>query len=364
MTQRYLLLGLALLFLVPPLEAREDVSLEARLAKVDELLRQKFPTDAPGAAVLIVADGKIVLHKGYGLADVERKLPISPQTQFDLASVSKQFTALAVLILHERGQLSLDDDVRKYLPELPEYDAKRPIRIRDLVCHTSGIKDYLFVWKGTDAEFARLHNEDMLPLLARQKLVFPTGSKWAYSNSNYLLLPIIVQRVTAKPFRQFLQEEIFTPLAMTNTVLFDCMHCQVPHRAKGYSKTKDGWKHVAKDSPIMGDGNIFTCTEDLAKWDAAWRDGKLLKPETRKLAWTPGKLNDGKDHNYACGWMVSRKDGKLVVGHGGGWTGTRTEITRWVDDRITLVLLCNDEGRAPQALRQQIAKLLFPEPTK
>jgi CubicO group peptidase (beta-lactamase class C family) len=351
-----------LLFLPCLPAAAEDASLASKLAKIEEFLHKKIPADGPGAAVLVVQDGKIIHQKGYGLADLEKKLPITSHTQFDLASVSKQFTAMAILILHDRGQLNIDDDIRKYLPELPEYDPKRPIRIRDLLCHTSGIKDYLFVWRGTDEEFSHLTNEDMLRLLTGQKLVFPTGTKWAYSNSNYLLLPIIVQRVTAKPFRQVLQEEIFRQLGMNHTVVFDSMYATVPERAKGYRKLKEGWKHVAKDAPICGDGNVFTCTEDMAKWDAALREGKLLKPDTLRLAWTPQKLDDGKETQYGFGWGIRCLNGKLIVGHGGGWTGTRTDITRWVDDKLTIVVLCNNEGASPNALAKEIADILLSQP--
>jgi CubicO group peptidase (beta-lactamase class C family) len=358
---RRITLGLVIfaLFHSDPLLAGTDTALSERLAKVEELLQKRLPADGPGAAVLIVHDGKVILQKGYGLADVEKKLPITPQSQFDLASVSKQFTAMAVLILHDRGQLNINDDVRKYLPELPEYDPKRPIRIRDLICHTSGIKDYLGFWAGTGRKFSELTCDDALRIVVTQKLAFPTGTKWAYSNSNYALLPVIVQRVTAKPFGQFAREEIFTPLGMKNTLVFDCMYCQVPQRAKGYRKLENGWKHVAQDSPICGDGNVFTSIEDLAKWDAALPEGKLLKPATFKQAWTPQKLDDGKETQYGFGWMVNREKGKLVAGHGGGWTGTRTNIMRWVDDKLTVVVLSNDEGCNPGVLTRQIARILL-----
>src|SRR5262249_55033017 len=160
--------------------------------------------------------------------------------------------------------------------ELPEFDPKRPIRVRDLLQHTSGLPDYLGIWKGTDEEFARLTNEDVLKLLAKQKLQFPTGSKHRYSNSNYALLPVIVGRVAGKPFARFGAERIFRPLAMRQSLVFDAMGIQVPERATGYKPAGGGkWVKSVRDGPTCGDGNLFTTAEDLVRWDAALTAGKL-----------------------------------------------------------------------------------------
>jgi CubicO group peptidase (beta-lactamase class C family) len=345
--------------------AAENPHLAERLKAVEALLQKRFPPDQPGAAVVLIADGKVALLKGYGLADLDTKRPISPQTAFDLASVSKQFTAMAVMILADRGKLAFDDDVRKYLPELPEFDAKRPIRVNDLLRHTSGLPDYLGIWKGSDEEFARLTNEDVLALLAKRKLLFPTGSKHEYSNSNYALLPVIVTRVAGKPFGKFVAEEIFRPLDMRHSLVFDAMGIQVPDRVTGYRPDGSGkWLKSVRDGPTCGDGNVFTTAEDLVRWDAALAASKLVKPETLRLAFTPGKTDDGKEFGYGLGWAVARRNGKLIVEHAGGWAGTSTFIHRAVDDKVTVIVLCNDQLARAGPVGNQILKAFQPAPAK
>lgn len=349
---------LALLAMVSFVSAGEPPDDPVKAA--DELLQKRFPADKPGAAVLVIRDGKLVLEKGYGLADLETKSPITPQTQFDLASVAKQFTSMAVMVLANRGKLTFDDDVRKLLPELPEFDPKRPIRVSDLLRHTSGMPDYLGIWKGDDAAFAELTNEKVLALLAKEKPRFPTGTKFEYSNSNYALLAVVVARAAGKPFAAFLREAIFDPAGMNNTLVFDAMSVKVPARAVGYRRPLfiGALEKSVRDGPVHGDGNVFTTIEELAKWDAALAGNKLVKPETLKLAFTPGKLDNGKEFPYGFGWAIRGGDRPLVW-HNGGWAGTRTFIGRRLDIRFTVAVLSNLESTNPEKVAADVAAVIL-----
>src|SRR5262245_5177572 len=315
----------------------------------EELLKQRFPADKPGAAVLIVHNAQPVLMAGYGLADIEKKTAITADTQFDLASVSKQFTAMAVMILAERGKLNYDDPVRKWIPELPEFESPRPIKLRDLLGHTSGLPDYLNLLKGGDYEFCKLTNLDVAPLFGGKKLKRPPGSKFDYSNSNYALLPVVVERSSGRTFSSFLRDHIFQPLGMNHTCVMDKFPYDLENRATGYGrKMMVGKLEVSKrDGPICGDGNVFSTVRDLARWDAGLVENRLVRPDTQNLAWTSGKLDDGKETGYGFGWMVTVDRGNKYIVHGGGWAGTRTVIGRWVSEKITIAILCNDEGVNP-----------------
>lgn len=325
--------------------------------ELDEYLAKQFPADAPGAAVLVLHHGKVFVDKGYGLSNFEKKTPIAPTTNFDLASCSKQFTALAVMLLADRGKLSFDDDVRKHIPELPAYDPERPIRIRDLLHHTSGLPDYTSFWKNKFDDFTKLTCEGVVELLKDRKLDFPTGDKFAYSNTNYALLPVIVSRVSGKRFGEFMRYEVFQPLGMNRTVVFDDMATVVPERATGYRRRGKDWIVSALDGPTCGDGNVFSNLQDLARWDAAISAGMLAKPETWKLAMSPGKTNDGKATKYGFGWNLGERNGKPFQNHGGGWAGTRTAIARFPESQLTIVLLSNNEGTSPGRVCNRIADI-------
>jgi CubicO group peptidase (beta-lactamase class C family) len=340
--------------------ACEDKSAPASLRDpIDALLTKEFPADGPGAAVLVVYQGKVLVEKGYGLADLDKKTPITATTNFDLASASKQFTALAVMLLADRGRLDFDDDVRKYLPELPAYNEQRPIRVRDLLHHTSGLPDYTGFWRTKEKDFTKFTNESVLELMKDRKLAFTPGAKHAYSNTNYALLPVIVKRVTKKGFGEFMADEVFGPLGMETTVILDDMKVTIPERAKGYRKARGEWQHAALDGPTCGDGNVFSNLRDLGRWLAAVDAGKLAKAETWRRAFAPATLDDGKEAAYGFGWVIGKRAGKPFLGHGGGWAGTRTFIGRWPDDRLAVVVLSNSEQAQPGRVRVRIADLVL-----
>lgn len=307
-------------------------------ARVDELVGKHVKADEPGCAVLVVKDGKVALKKGYGLANLEHQVPITPRTVFELASCSKQFTAAAVAILADQGKLKLDDDARLYLPELPEFSKERPLRILDLVHHTSGLPDYLRFTEAAPGD-PRLKNEDVVKRVAQQKLLFPTGSRWAYSNSNYCLLAAIVERVARKSFGAFLREAVFEPLGMKSTTVFENANAVIPNRAYGYRRRGKTWEWTHSDLAVTGDGGVMTTVEDYALWDQGLREGKLAKAET---LFAPGKLDSGQDHGYAFGWSVTNR-GRKTVSHSGGWLGVRTFTARFPDHGLTVAVFANNE---------------------
>jgi CubicO group peptidase (beta-lactamase class C family) len=326
--------------------------------RIDTLLTKEFPADGPGAAILVLRDGKIVVEKGYGVAHLDPNRPITPTTNFDLASMSKQFTALAVMLLADRGKLSFDDDVRKYLPELAAPDGPRPIRVRDLLNQTSGLPDYLGLFAATRGDFSKLTNEGVVKLLKDRKPKPPPGTKFIYSNTNYALLPAIVNRVTNRKFGEFMHDEVFRPLGMDRTVVVDDLAVKVPERATGYGKEEKKWEESVEDGPTCGDGNVFSNLRDLAKWDAAVGE-KLAKPATWQLALSPGKLDNGKETNYGFGWVIQTRAGRRFVWHNGAWAGTRTMIARWPDEHVTIVVLSNNERTKPEKVADRIAEVVF-----
>jgi len=328
-------------------------------AQVDEIVGKSVKPDGPGAAVLVMRGGDVLLKKGYGLASLEHRVPVTTATNFDMASVSKQFTATAVMILADRAKLKFEDDVRTVLPELPEFSRERPVRIEDLLHHTSGLPDYLNLLGKLPGDPDRLKNDDVLKLVAAEKLLFATGTKWAYSNTNYVLLALIVERLEKKSFGAFARESIFEPLGMKNTVVFEDVSLVIPNRASGYQRTSKGAKAAHSDLTNTGDGAVFTSVDDWVRWELELRKPTIVKAQTLARAWTSGKLDSGKEHGYGFGWAVGKRDGKLVVEHSGGWVGFLTFVTRAVDDGVTVAVFVNSTpGPDPASIARRIAKLV------
>jgi CubicO group peptidase (beta-lactamase class C family) len=327
----------------------------SRTDQVRAILDRTFEPDGPGAIVVVARRGEVLLQETAGLADLESRRKITPQSVFNLASVSKQFTATAVLILAERGKLSLDDDVRRHVPELPEYDPARPIRIRHLLTMTSGLPDYYRLLKSWDG----VSNETAAKLIAGEQLQFPTGTKYVYSNSDYTMLGLIVQRVAGKPFPDFVREAIFEPCGMTRSRLFTAVPHETEGRVTGYRKTSEGWRESRLDRLVVGAGNLYSTAEDLLKWDAALRDGKLLKAESWKQAWERGVLEDGKPTGYGFGWMIAGDGDEKVVRHSGSWSGTNTYFSRRLASGLSVIVLSNHEKVGADKLGAQVEKLFL-----
>lgn len=331
--------------------------------KVDKLFSKWDSTISPGAALAIIKDGKIIYKRGYGMANLEHNIPLTSTSVFRIGSTSKQFTASCIAILSLQGKISLDDNIRKYLPELPKYE--KLITIRHLVHHTSGIRDYL-----TLADIAALPNdyfytpEDTVELLSRQKgSNFPPGEEHLYSNSGYFLLGVIVERVSGKSLNDFAQTHIFKPLGMKNTHFHDDHTMIVKNRADGYSPLKKGFRIDMTTLDHVGDGGVFTTVEDLFLWDQAFYSYKLGK-ELMELIQTPGMLNNGEKLEYAFGLDINEYKGLKRVSHSGGFAGFSAQMVRFPGQKFTVVCLANLGTISPSRLCRQIADIYLADKLK
>lgn len=339
-----------------PARAAEATSPKDLARKVDAVFAEYAKPGSPGCSLAVVQNGRIAYEKGYGLASLEFGVPIDPKkTVFDIGSTSKQFTATSILLLAKDGKLSLDDEVRKHIPEFPDYGT--PVTIRHLLHHTSGIRDYLNLMILAGFNFEDWTTaEDGLAAITRQKaLDFPPGSEHSYSNSGYFLLAQIVERVSGKTMREFAQERIFGPLGMANTQFFDDHKRVLANRATAYSPTENGFAVEMSNWEQTGDGAVQTTVEDLAKWDQNFYDPKVGGPWLVEQLQTRGTLNDGETIDYARGLMVTDHRGLRRVSHGGGWAGYRAELIRFPDQKLSVVTLCNLGTANPSALAQQVA---------
>ena len=313
----------------------------------------------PGLALAVMRDGRIIKAKGYGLSNIELNVPVIPEIVFQSGSVGKQFTATGIMMLVEEGKVGLDDKITKYFPGAPESWNK--ITVRHLLTHTSGIKNY------TDKSFDYRRDyteDDHLRMLQGMPLDFEPGDKWSYSNSGYVLLGILIHKVTGKFYGDFLQERIFKPLGMTTTRIINEEDI-IPNRAAGYRLVKGVIKNqewVAPSLNTTADGSLYFTVLDLAKWDAALYTEKLLKRTSLDEMWTPVKLNNGERRPYGFGWRVTEMNGHRLIEHGGAWQGFTTGISRYVDDRLTVVALCNLDSRhaRPEDIIHGVAGLYEP----
>lgn len=324
-------------------------------AQVDEFVAAEMKSQQiPGVSLAIVKDGKPVLVKGYGLANVEHNVAVKPQTVFQSGSVGKQFTAMAVMMLVEEGKISLDDPLAKYFEGAPESWQK--IKVRNLLTHTSGLPDY------TDemVDFQKNYSEaDLVEYAKKLPLQFEPGEKWKYSNTGYVLLGVIIHKASGQFYGDFLHDRVFVPLGMTTARIISERDI-VPNRAAGYERKNGELKNQDWVSPSLNttaDGSLYLTSLDMIKWDAALRERKLLKPSSYDQMWTGMKLNDGKDSGYGFGWFVSKKDGKLFVEHSGSWQGFESYIGRWEGDGLTVILFCNLAHVKPNKIGHEVAKL-------
>jgi CubicO group peptidase (beta-lactamase class C family) len=324
----------------------------AQMHTVDALM-QHYTGEVPGAALLVIKDGTAVVRKGYGYADLDNRTSVTPQTNFRLASVTKQFTAAAILLLAEDGELSIDDPVRRWLPTL--HEVTEPITIRHLLTHTSGLIDYEDVIPVSMT--AQLHDADVLQILAGQdRLYFEPGTAYRYSNSAYALLALIGARASGRSFARFLKARIFDPLEMTGTVAHEEGISQIAHRAYGHSAASDGWTRTdqSQTSAVLGDGGIYSSIDDLAKWDAALYDERLLRRSSLAAALTPATTTDDPNTNYGFGWRITGD----TLWHSGETIGFRNVIVRWPRKRMTVVVLTNRNDPEPYPLALEIARTM------
>lgn len=325
-------------------------------SRVDAVF-SKFGPTTPGCALGVIQNGKLTYEKGYGMASIELGVPITPQTVFDIGSTSKQITATAIVLLAQQGKLSLDDDVRKWVPELP--DLGQHITLHHLLHHTSGIRDYIGLLSMAGAqEEAVTTDEDALAILAKQKgLNFAPGDDFLYSNSNFFLLSIVVKRASGKSLREFAAENIFAPLGMKDTQILDDHTRIVPHKANSYAANGDRYIEVTSNWEQTGDGAVQTTIEDLSRWDQNFYDPKVGGEALLKELQTTGILNDGTKINYADGLFIDGYRALRRVAHGGAWAGFRTELMRFPDQHFSVAVQCNLASSGPSQLATKVAEI-------
>ena len=357
--------------------AQTSASDDAEISeKVDAYIAAEMRTEKmPGLALAVVRDGQIIKARGYGLANIELDVPVKAETIFQTGSVGKQFTATAVMMLVEDGKIRLDDPIGKYLPSAPA--TWKNITVRNLLTHTYGIHDYeTESLKKKGPAFVNLRNDytedDLFKKFSGLPLDFPPGSQWRYSNSGYVILGILIHKVTGQFYGDVLQERIFRPLGMTSTRIISEADI-IPNRAAGYRLVNGEIKNQEWVSPTLNttaDGALYTNVVDMAKWDAALYTEKLLKQGSLNQMWTPVRLNDGKTAEYGFGWDINRVNGHRLIEHGGAWQGFTTQISRYVDDKFTVIVLTNldSEHSEPDKIAHNVAAIynpgLTPVPTK
>ena len=317
---------------------------DSMTARVDKLFAQWDKPDSPGCALGIIKDGKLIYTHGYGMANLDYGIPLSSKSVFNIMSMSKQFTAMSILLLAKEGKLSLDDEIQKYLPEIPRY--QNPITIRHLIYHTSGIRNYIGLTElaGVPSENVRLTDDDFLGLIARQKeLNYKPGEEYLYNNSGYFLLGLIVKRASGKSLRQFAEENIFKPLDMYNTHFHDDRALVVKNRATGYEpRSHGGYSVVAITRESSGASGLYTTVEDLFAWDQNFYNNKLGGgPELIRELLSTGMLNNGEKLNYAFGLVVGEYRGLKTVSHDGSGDGFGHEMARFPEQNFSVISLCN-----------------------
>jgi CubicO group peptidase (beta-lactamase class C family) len=307
----------------------------------------------PGACVLVLHEGKPVIRRAFGMADLEQETAATTATNYRLASVTKQFTAAAVLMLMEEGALSLDAPLREWLPSLPERAAGATLR--QLLTHTSGIIDYEDLIPS--GRTVQLRDVDVLRLLESEPHTYYTpGSAYRYSNGGYALLALVVESVSGKSFATFLRERIFGRLGMSGTVAHREGVSTVGRRAYGYTWVDGGWRRTDQSltSAVLGDGGVYSSIDDLAKWDAALYDGRLMRPESLRLGFAPATATDDPGTRYGFGWRISGE----AVWHSGESIGFRNVIVRWPGRRLTAIVLSNRNEPEPYRLALALADQL------
>ena len=329
------------------------LSAAVRADKVDDYVRAQMEKQhVPGVSIVVIKDSKIVKMEGYGLANVELNVPVRPDTVFKIGSVSKQFIATGIMLLVEDGKISLDDNVGKFLDGTPE--SWKPITIRHLLTHTSGI-----VREAPGFDPLKIQNDaDVIKTAYPLPLRFTPGEKYEYCNVGYFSLAEIITKVSGKPWGDFLTERVFAPLGMTATRTTN-MRDLVPNRANGYSWRNGKLQNSNILFALRPSGAFLSTVVDLAKWDAALESGKILKQATLDQMWAPLKLNDGKTHPYGFGWELDPINGHKQIHHGGTLPGFRAELTRFVDDKVTVVVLTNGDAD-PSTVAIGVAKFFIP----
>ena len=330
--------------------------------QVDELFAEWDGEISPGAVVGIFMDGRIIYSKGYGVANLDYDIPITPQSVLRIGSISKQFIAMCIAMLAEQGKLSFDDDIRTYLPEMPDYGNQ--VTIRHLLHHTSGIREYLalvnLIGKPEGSVFGYTTRELVELLSRQQRLNFEPGSQFSYTNSGYFLLAEIVTRVSGMKASAFAQENIFEPLGMTQTRFYDDPNAIIRNQAFGYSPKRDGgYRLDILRSDVIGDLGVITTVEDFLHWDNNFYENKLGAGTKNLITmmFTRGRTSSGEDLSYALGLEFDSYRGLKTMGHGGSAVGYVAEFLQFPEQRFSVVILSNLSSFRPGRIARQVADL-------
>ena len=333
----------------------------AQSDKVDEYVRSEMARrKIPGLSLAVVRNGEVVKAMGYGLANVELNSPATAETIYQSGSVGKQFAATLVMMLVEEGKIKLDVPISSYFPDAPA--AWKDVTVRRLLSHTAGISDKLYDLINLRQDYTE---DELYRKIVSLPLDFAPGEKWSYSNPGYLLLGILVRKVTGEFYGDVLKKRIFDPLGMATARIISEADI-VMNRAAGYRLVKGELKNQEWVAPMINttaDGSLYLTVLDMAKWDAALYTEKLLKKASLDEMWTPIRLNNGKTEKYGFGWRPDEVRGHRIIEHGGSWQGFNTHISRYVNDRLTIIALANLDGADPGDIVHGVAGLYIPDLT-
>ncbi len=328
--------------------------------QVDRVFARWDRPDSPGCALGVIQDGVLVHARGFGQASLEHAVAITPRTVFDIGSTSKQFTAACIGLLVQENRLGVEDDVRDWIPELHDFGVK--IALDHLLHHTSGLPDYLglLTRDGIEEEDWTTAGDALERLARVEKLAFPPGSRFEYSNTNFFLLSLVVERAAEKSLTQYARERIFAPLGMTSTLILDDHTLVIPHRATGYGPRQGGGFRLAmSDFEQTGDGAVQTTVEDLLQWDANFYTHQVGGEALQAFLHATGKLDDGQPIDYARGLFVDTFRGLPRVSHGGAWAGYRAQLMRFPEQKTSIVCLCNLGAMDPNDLCERVAAIVL-----
>lgn len=352
-----LFLLLILFFVHNPTRAQLS---EVETLRIDSIFREFDHTDSPGCALAIFSKGKTIYQKGYGMADLERGLAITPQSIFYAGSISKQFVASCALLLAERNLLDLKAPVQKYLPDFPNFG--KTITVQHLIYHTSGIKDYFELFEKEGINYLnQIPREEVYELIKSQdSLNFDPGDQYSYSNSGYLMLAMIIEGVADMPFSQFVDQEIFQPLGMNHSLFLDDAARIIPNRAWGYHRNlNDEIENMIMRFDLVGSGGLYTSVEDFFKWDQNFYHSKIGSEKFIEKLLTTGTLNNGKDTKYAFAIVKDQLLGHRLIGHSGSLGGYRAQFMQFPEDQLGIIILSNLSNFKPGERAHDIAKILL-----
>lgn len=340
----------------PGFAQRAELDSAAIAPRVDSVFGEYDRTDSPGCALGVIRSGELIYARGYGMANLDLGVAITPASVFRIGSTSKQFTAAAVVLAEQAGELSLGDDIREYLPEMPDYG--RTITIRDLLHHMSGIRDYIgLMYLAGLRDDDWFTDDEVVAMVARQQATnFEPGSEFLYSNSGYFLISQIIKRATGQTLREYAQEHIFRPLGMTHTHFHDDHKEIVANRASGYQPVRGGGLRISMTTlDMVGDGGVFTTVEDLLKWDRNFYEPRVGGADFLQTMLRRGVLTSGDTLSYALGLGHASYRGLPTVRHGGAWVGFRAQMIRFPEQRFSVICLCNLATANPTRLAERVA---------